>query len=323
MSKIIAIEDPWTPLKDLAAIVEAAVLRNQPGILNDLESTLKKYRPTFIGLLKNPPRSSADAALVRKAATEGISLPLSSNSGEENASGTKQKLPAAMVEEAMIISEMFEMNEISSLQLLLQAEEQLCQYPGLTRGLVAVLLYYDGRKALVHALRTLIQGRKGVSWTLGASDNISDLITKYTTCLLEDGLVDKILTFLKNFEWTNEVMLLQKNLALGNAKHRRQVFDLFTEIRQGVADCLFAYSAQSGLPVKDVNRLMDFLSKVKNSEGSGSGTVDDVNMTLTMALLYSIDATAISKVKVIVYFPIIHFNRNLVTLLHSLHTLIY
>lgn len=59
------VEDPWTPLKDLASVVEAAILRNQPGILNDLENTLKKHKPTFIGLLKNPPRSSADAALVR------------------------------------------------------------------------------------------------------------------------------------------------------------------------------------------------------------------------------------------------------------------
>ena len=29
------------------------------------------------------------------------------------------------------------------------AEDQLCQYPGLTRGLVAVLLYYDGQRCLV------------------------------------------------------------------------------------------------------------------------------------------------------------------------------
>ena len=210
MAKNNLLEDPWTPLKELAEVVESAVLRNQPGILNELESTLKKYRPTFIGLLKNPPRSSADAALVRKAATEGIALPLTSNLNEsENVHGvSKQKLPAAMVEEAIIISEMFEMNEISSLQLLLQAEEQLCQYPGLTRGLAAVLLYYDGRKALIHSLRTLIQGRRGVSWTLGASEDIMDLITKYTESLLEDGLVDKILCKLRIqcFKWSRVVI---------------------------------------------------------------------------------------------------------------------
>ena len=82
------VEDPWIPLKDLAAIVEAAVLKGQAGILTDLEAVLKKHKPTFIGLLKNPPRSSADAALVRKAATEGLVL---------NDPEAKQKLPAAMV----------------------------------------------------------------------------------------------------------------------------------------------------------------------------------------------------------------------------------
>ena len=101
---------------------------------------------------------------------------------------------------------------------------------------------------------------------------------------------------MKTSEWTGEVVKLQKNLALGNAKHRRQVFDLYSEIRQGLADCIFAFSAQSGLTKQDVIRLMDYLSKIKTTEGSGSGTIDDVNMTLTMALLYAIDATAISKV---------------------------
>ena len=42
---------------------------------------------------------------------------------------------------------------------------------------------------------------------------------------------------------------------------------------------------------------MDHLSKIKPTEGSGAGTLDDVNMTLTMAFLYSIDAGAIYKGK--------------------------
>ena len=79
---------------------------------------ISKHKPTFIGLLKNTPRNSGDAALVKKAATEGISLPLVSSM--EGSESSKQKLPASIVEEAMIVSEMFEMNEISALQLLLQ-----------------------------------------------------------------------------------------------------------------------------------------------------------------------------------------------------------
>ena len=71
-------------------------------------------------------------------------------------------LSQSLVEEAFIVSEMFNLNELSSLQLLLHGEEQLPQYPGLTRGLVAVVLYYDGRKALVQALKILMSGRPGM-----------------------------------------------------------------------------------------------------------------------------------------------------------------
>lgn len=70
---------------------------------------------------------------------------------------------------------------------------------------------------------------------------------------------------------------------------------MYHDIRQSLADCLFAYSAQSGLPKNDVLRLMDHMSNIKPSDGSASGTLDNVNMTLTMALLYSIDAGALHK----------------------------
>ena len=58
-------------------------------------------------------------------------------------------LSQSLVEEALIVSDLFKLNELSSLQLLLHGEEQLPQYPGLTRGLVAVVLYYDGRHVFV------------------------------------------------------------------------------------------------------------------------------------------------------------------------------
>ena len=57
-------------------------------------------------------------------------------------------LSQSLVEEALIVSDLFKLKELSSLQLLLHGEEQLPQYPGLTRGLVAVVLYYVGRYVL-------------------------------------------------------------------------------------------------------------------------------------------------------------------------------
>ena len=46
----------------------------------------------------------------------------------------------------------------------------------------------------VQALRTLIQGRHGITWTLGTSIEVTEFITSYTEDLLEQGLVDKIIS---------------------------------------------------------------------------------------------------------------------------------
>ena len=111
--------------------------------------------------MKNPSPNPQDLEMLKKASTDGIKLP-----GIESVT----TLPASLVEEAIIVSELFkvrvcgresilypsiqplhhitkyfQLNELSSVLLLLQGEEQLPRYPGLTRGLVAVLLYYDGR----------------------------------------------------------------------------------------------------------------------------------------------------------------------------------
>ncbi len=91
-------------------------------------------------------------------------------------------------------------------------------------------------------------------------------------------------------------MELQKNMALGDARHRRQVRDLFFDIRQGLADCVFAFAAQSGLPRQDTLRLIDYLSKVKPGDSDGQGVVQKTTLTLVMALMYAIDFSAISKV---------------------------
>ena len=101
---------------------------------------------------------------------------------------------------------------------------------------------------------------------------------------------------LQTLDWTSELALLQKNMALGDAKHRRQVSDLFEDIRQALADCVFSYAAQSGLGKNDTMRLMDHLSKIKPGDGNAMGVIDDTNLTLTMALMYALDVSALSKV---------------------------
>ena len=73
-------------------------------------------------------------------------------------------------------------------------ERKQAEFPGLTRGLVAVLLYYDGQRSLVNSLRTLLQSREGRMWTMELSPELASLVNTYTDQLINrDGLVNKIL----------------------------------------------------------------------------------------------------------------------------------
>ena len=59
-------------------------------------------------------------------------------------------------------------------------------------------------------------------------------------------------------------------MALGDAKHRSQVEELFRGVEKGLAQSLFALSAQQGLSIPDTVKVMDFLaSNVRLDTRSG------------------------------------------------------
>ena len=124
------------------------------------------------------------------------------------------KLSQSLVEEALIVSDLFKLNELSALHLLLHGEEQLPQFLGFTRGLVAANLYYDGRKALVQALKILMSGRLGLTWSIEAPAEITDIVTEVTNSLREAGLTETILGLLASLDWTQDLAGLQRNAAL-------------------------------------------------------------------------------------------------------------
>ncbi|KAA0187581.1 hypothetical protein HAZT_HAZT007786 [Hyalella azteca] len=199
-------------------------------------------------------------------------------------------MPEALVREALLISDMYSLNELAALSLLKAAEEEKTLYPGMPRGLIAVLFYYDSKENFANAFKTLLQARQGISWTLlEGNEELSLSITRYLKPMLTLNMVDRILEVIVGMDITKEVDMLQQNRALGDARHRRMVLDKFKSIRTLFAEALFCWSAQTPLEKDDCRRLMAYLSKVKLEE-TGDGTLDHVNLTLLMALLYSLEA---------------------------------
>lgn len=199
-----------------------------------------------------------------------------------------QVLSKELYQEAIILSDMFEINEFVALDLLCTAQIQMPYYPSLPRGLVAVLLYYDGRKALVTTLLYLVQARTGVQWCVKVNPDVAKFVTDYTDQLMEGGLFNRIFELLRTLDLSKEIEKLQQNLALGGPKHRRQVTDLFNDIRNILADVVFSWSTQCGLAKDPTLALINYLREVKIEE-EASGKIDDVNLYLEMALLSALD----------------------------------
>jgi nuclear pore complex protein Nup205 len=101
-----------------------------------------------------------------------------------------------MIEEALTISDLFSLSELTSVELLFEAEEQMQYFHGFNRGLTAILLYYDGKRFCVNNLRTLLVARPGRTWTLDENmpNEISNFLNDYVKRLLEKGLISKILS---------------------------------------------------------------------------------------------------------------------------------
>ncbi|XP_065083337.1 nuclear pore complex protein Nup205 [Ochlerotatus camptorhynchus] len=281
-------DDMWTPFKHLFNSIESFLAvsgggQQQEQNVASLDALLRKHKQNFTTLLRNPPKNVKSREAIRQGITEGITLPEFGHT----------ILSKDLVDESVIISDMYDLNEYIALELLCTAQQQMPNHPGLPRGLVAVLLYYDGRKSLVASLKELMQARAGVSWCTDAPHEITQLITAYTDGLVADGVLDKILDLLGELDVTKEVDVLTTNRALGPPKHHRQVLDLFEEIRLLLATCLFNWAAQCGLPRGTTVKLIRYLAKYKSTVPTGG--IDNVTLALQMALMYGLDMSVIQR----------------------------
>ncbi|RVE42068.1 hypothetical protein evm_013281 [Chilo suppressalis] len=148
-------DDLWTPYKELVSVVEGYLAHEgggAPYAVHTFESVLRRHKQTFLSLLKNPAKNATSRDEIKRGITEGVTLP----------SVGRTLLSKELVDEAIIISDMYNVNEYLALELLHTAQRQAPRNPGLPRGLIAVMLYYDGRRALVQALKELFMARDGV-----------------------------------------------------------------------------------------------------------------------------------------------------------------
>uniref|UniRef100_A0A7M4FQN5 Nucleoporin 205 n=1 Tax=Crocodylus porosus TaxID=8502 RepID=A0A7M4FQN5_CROPO len=273
----------WGPYKDIWQTVVNAIWKRQPEAIHLLDQILKKHKPDFISLFRNPPKNAQQHEKIQKASTEGVAI--------QGQQGTRL-LPEQLIREAFILSDLFDIGELAAVELLLAGEHQQPHFPGLTRGLVAVLLYWDGKRCIANSLRALVQSRRGKTWTLELSPELVSMTTRFTDELMEQGLTQKILTLVSHIDLNNEFEKLQRERGLGSEKHRKEVSDLIKECRLSLAESLFVWTCQSPLSKDDTLILISYLEKVTVE---ADGSLDSVNLSLLMALLYCFDVSFLEQ----------------------------
>lgn len=278
------VEDLWTPFKDMQSIVERCTTQPTKMTIQELDTVLRRHKQNFTSLLRNPPKSESSRNQLKAWLTDGKNIP-----GHGHILLSKD-----LADETIIISDMFDLEEFTALEMLCTAQQQMPQHPGLPRGLVAILLYYDGRRALACTLRDLFGAKMGVTWHVDSPKEITYVITAFVDNLVENSsILERIIDLLDELDISKELAILTKNRALGQAKHHRHVLDLFEDIRLALATALFNWSAQSGLPKVVTGKLINYFSKYKPQEAWGG--MDKVNTTLLMSLLYAFDTSVLQR----------------------------
>ncbi|GFS19080.1 nuclear pore complex protein Nup205-like, partial [Elysia marginata] len=98
---------------------------------------------------------------------------------------------------------------------------------------------------------------------------------------------------IKSMDLVKEIDRLQKDRALGPPKHRKQVADLYIEIRQTLGDVIFCLACQKPLNKQDTMRLMAHLSQ--DSVLNADETLDSVTLSLLVALWYCFDVSLLQN----------------------------
>lgn len=206
-----------------------------------------------------------------------------------NESKSKSNIPEVIVSEALLFSDMFDLNEIISLELIIMGSNQEARYPGMSRAPIAVCLYYDSKRILLTSLKLIVDSISGRSWTSLNSPEVCNVLGKCVQELRDADVIYKCLESLENFNVNTEYDKLLVNKALGPGKYKKEVYDIIKEIRRLYADIVYSFAAQSTLDIREVKKLMKVIAE--KSELDSNGCLDQITTTLLMSLLYLMDVS--------------------------------
>ncbi|KAH9283133.1 Nuclear pore complex protein [Echinococcus granulosus] len=288
----------WSAYKTLQNIITNVLFNGRIDQLMEFETSLRRHRTPLLLPMHKPGKSVEDRQSVKKADVEAIAIP-----------GLSQRiiLTQDLIEETCCLSDLFDVNEITALELLLTAEGHLSSHSsGLSRAALAITLYFDAYCALAESLNAIIKRRIGrIPMSNPPSRDVENIISSFTEDLWQTGLLKNLLTFLSKFNVESELKRLETARVLDSRQHRRDIRRLLTGIRNRLAETVMLWAAQTPLSSSEMAQVLAHLIGSKSSFEVGVDLEDDVSLPLDhgsihlfMALLFSLEPFGASGVTV-------------------------
>ena len=214
----------------------------------------------------------------------------SSKEGIKFSDGSSKILTPDFVTEALILSDLFELNELTAAELLLFGESQLPRYPGWTRGLVAVMLYYDSKLSLVNCLKMITKAISGATWSADLNPEVQSFLNGFVDDLVNDGLVEKTVSTLSSFDLSTQFEKLRAQKALGDFKHRQIVSQLIEDIIVGLSECVYNIGCQMPFSIQDSTKLINFFKSAdENIMDENGAFIKEFWVNIIFSCLFSFD----------------------------------
>ncbi|EPB67452.1 hypothetical protein ANCCEY_13451, partial [Ancylostoma ceylanicum] len=198
----------FTDIEDAAACAE-------------LIKEIEKYKWRLQNILKNQGKSPVERAKLKANAE----IPID---------GVKVTVDQSVCDETIIISDIFNLNEMDALELVLSGESQKIHFDCLNRGLIAVVCYYDVHRLLAVLLRTMLQWDKE-----SMHESLRGFIEQN---FVQRTMFQHLLQLQASFNVTSEFhMLSQPHVnGLGGPRHQNLLRNVIEEIRENGAEALYS-----------------------------------------------------------------------------------
>ncbi|OXA52513.1 hypothetical protein Fcan01_12127 [Folsomia candida] len=262
----------WLPYKNILQIVNRAVQDNSTEAFTELDTYAQKCKSDFVNFLNYRGKSPADREILKKSTSDGISL-----NGQE----ARQILHPQLINETFLLSDIFEINEFLALDLLATAESLKEEYPGWARGLIAVFLYYEGRLCMIQTISSMVIAIPGRTWSEESCfPRVYEIFKNIMGHVFKTDMMDTLLDLFGKCDTKVQLELLDRNLALGDWRHRFEINRMVTGIQEGIGFIIFALSAQQDLIWKETLRILEYLKTTIKSD-------EDFKMDKGQSLLIS------------------------------------